>query len=141
MKRILIICIFLLIASGCGQRAQTIKPLQVGEEAIVSQHEADESKQILLSMEEILEVVGVSTEKDIYLAPRVKQLDRFHLNDIRERGHENVKKRFPEYTVHVSTDKKIFIELGKLEKELKQRTISKKRYDAKLKDLEEKMKG
>ncbi|MEC2070730.1 hypothetical protein [Alkalihalophilus marmarensis] len=141
MKRILIICIFLLIASGCGQRAQTIKPLQVGEGAIISQHEADEAKQILLSMEEILEVVGVSNKKDIYLAPRVKQFDRFHLNDIRKRGHEHVKKRFPEYTVHVSTDKKIFIELGKLEKELKQRTISKKRYDAKLKDLEEKMKG
>jgi hypothetical protein len=141
VKHFIAIIIGVMILGGCGPQAETIQPLQVGNQAIVAQEKADEAKQILLSMEEVLEVKGVVNKQGIYLAPRVKHFDRFHLNDIRKRGHENVAKRFPKETVHVSTDKKIYMELEKLEQELKKKTISEKRFSTKLKELEEKMKG
>ncbi len=127
--------------SGCGGQANTVKPLQIGNEAIVSQQDADEAKQIVLAMDEVLEVKGLTHDQKIYLSPRVKQFDRLHLNDIRKRSHASVAKRFPKHDIFLSSDKKIYMELKRLETELKNREISEKRLKEELVQLEDKMKG
>ncbi|WP_247747192.1 YhcN/YlaJ family sporulation lipoprotein [Alkalihalobacillus sp. BA299] len=118
-----------------------ITPLFVGEEAMVDQTKADHAKKIILSMDEVIEVRGVSNEENIYIAPSVKHFDRLHLNGIRSDGFARIKKRYPNAKVHVSTDKKIFMELEKLENELKEKRISKEDFTKRLKKLEEDMKG
>ncbi|WP_157800989.1 YhcN/YlaJ family sporulation lipoprotein [Bacillus solitudinis] len=130
------------LAGGCqvGQD-NNVGLLQVGEEATVPQTKADEAKQITLSMDEVIEVKGVQHDKDIYIVPRVKQFDRFRLNGIRKEAHDHIKKRYPEANVHVSTDKKIFMEFEKLEQQLIKNQISEKELKDKVKDLEDKMKG
>jgi hypothetical protein len=133
---------FLLM--GCQStegQGSDIRPLFLGDQPTVSQNKADEAKQIILSMDEVLEVKGVEHGEDIYIAPRVKQFDRFHLNGIRKEGHDNIKKRFPEAKVHVSTDKKILMELENLEQELINDQITEKKLKEKLTKLEDDMKG
>ncbi len=92
-------------------------------------------------MDEVLEVKGVSVDESIYLAPRVKQLSRFRLEEIRRQAHKRIKERYPKASIHVSTDKKIYIELEKLEERLQEQSISKKQLDEKIKQLETWMKG
>lgn len=130
------------LLTGCQATEEAdVKPLQLAESTIIEQNHADEAKQIVLSMEEVIEVKGVNDEENIYLAVDVKHFDRFRLKEIRKQGHDAVKKRYPHANVHLSTDRKIFIELGKLEQELKQKKISEQRFKEKLKKTEEMMKG
>ncbi|MDE5412017.1 YhcN/YlaJ family sporulation lipoprotein [Alkalihalobacterium chitinilyticum] len=129
---------------GCGQmnlQQQEQTPLFIGQEAIVDQTQADNAKKIVLSMDEVIEVRGVANQDNIYIAPAVKHFDRLHLEGIRKDGFERVKKRYPNSTIFLSTDKKIFMELEKLERQLKQERISKEELDKRLKKLEEDMKG
>ncbi|WP_078428557.1 hypothetical protein [Alkalihalobacterium alkalinitrilicum] len=140
----LIVLFIVFIVCGCGQmnlQQQEQTPLFVGKEALVDQTKADNAKKIILSMEEVIEVTGVSNKENIYIAPAVKHFDRLHLKGIRADGFERIKKRYPNSTVFLSTDKKIFMELEKLEKELKERRVSKKDLEKRLKKLEEDMKG
>ncbi|WP_227936113.1 YhcN/YlaJ family sporulation lipoprotein [Alkalihalobacillus deserti] len=143
MKSIIQGLLILYILSGCqmAEPQQDIKPLQLSTNVVVNQEQADEAKKIILSMEEVIEVKGVSADNNIYMAPKVKHFDRFRLKEIRKYSHDHVKKRYPDATVHVSTDQKIFMELEKLEQELKKRTISEKRLKQRLNKLDEMMKG
>ncbi|KHF38870.1 hypothetical protein LQ50_18760 [Halalkalibacter okhensis] len=141
MSGIFVLCLF----AGCQQLSGAtpdVKPMQLQQNAIINQAQADEAKEIVLSMEEVVEIKGVTDNKDkIYLAPRVKHFDRFRLKEIRKSGFDSVKKRYPEATVFLSTDQKIFMELEKLEMELKNQTISEKRLTERLSKLEEMMRG
>ncbi|MBP3950523.1 hypothetical protein [Bacillus suaedae] len=132
----------ILFVTGCQMEpTKDIKPLQLSNEVLINQEQADEAKQIVLSMEEVVEIKGVAVKDAIYLAPRVKHFDRFRLNEIRKSSHQAVKKKYPNASVHVSTDQKIFMELEKLEQALKNRSISEKRLENKLTELEDMMKG
>lgn len=143
VKRIIMLVLFLILLSGCQMLGaqEDVRPMQLAQNAVLDQEQADEAKKIILSMEEVVEVKGVSENENIYLAPNVKHFDRFRLKEIRKYAHEHVKKRFPDATIHVSTDQKIFMELERLEKELKNRSISEERLKKELRKLDEMMRG
>ncbi len=146
-KKIAILCSLMLLnfLSACGGyeplHAQEVEPVQLGDRVIVDQTKADNAKKIILAMEEVVEVKGVTLKENIYVAPRVKHFDRLHLEGIRKTGFKNVKKRYPDETVFLSTDKKIYMELEKLELALQEKRISEEQLEKKLKKLEEDMKG
>lgn len=131
--------LLIILLVGCQTAPENEKQLE--DHAAYEQHKADEAKEIILSMKEVTEVKGVNHEGHLYLAPSVKPFDRFRLKEIREKGHDSVKKHHPEATVFFSTDKKIYMELDKLEDQLKNKQISEKQLKGKLKKLEEMMKG
>jgi hypothetical protein len=144
MKGIVNGAILLCLLAGCQNLtgAQDVRPMHLSENTVIIQDQADVAKEIVLSMEEVVEIKGVSDKEDhIYLAIRVKHFDRFRLHEIRKTGFDKVKKRYPDATVFLSTDQKIYMELEKLEKELKNRSISEERFKKRLKKLEETMKG
>lgn len=142
-KLIFFLIIFPLILLGCniGGQAEDVKPLFIGANKIVDQSKSDEAKQIVLSMDEVIEVKGVNTDKDIYVAVKVKQFDRLFLDPIRNNAHNKVKKRFPNANVHISTDKKVFLELEKLENEVHQNKINKQNFQKRIKKIEDFMTG
>lgn len=137
----LLVCFVMLTFTGCTQQREEVQPLAIGTSGVADQSKADEAKRLLLTMEEVLEVKGVNVDQNIYLAPRVKHFERFNLERIRKEASDKVKGKYPEAKVHVSTDQKLFMELGKLEGQLKNRTISKGRLKKRVKELEEMMKG
>jgi len=144
MKKLTVVAIILFLLTGCQNTGASddIKPLSLADQAVIDQSQADEAKQIVLTMEEVVEIKGVNNNKNkLYLAPRVKHFDRFRLNDIRKKGYDSIKNRYPEAKIFFSTDKKIFIELEKLEEQLKNKSISEERLNKELKSLEDMMKG
>ena len=141
MKGIVSILLIILLMGCQANNDQDVRSLQLEGHAVIDQHQSDRAKKIVSSMKEVIEVKGVNVEKDIYLAPNVKHFQRLRLQKIRKQGHDAVKKQFPDANVHLSTDKKIFMELDKIEQELKNKQISEKRLKEKLKKIEEMMKG
>lgn len=142
MKKLLLLLALVLFV-GCSSSAQKheVKVLQLGEKAIVDQKKADEAKKIVAKMDEVIAVKGVNLDDDIYIAPQVTQFARLKLEKIRKESFEKIKKVYPNANVHVSTDKKIFMELEKLENQLRANKINKETLEKKLKKLEEDMKG
>lgn len=144
MKKISLVFLFFLCSIfliGCGEGASKVSPLEIGTQGVVDQTKADEAKKLVLAMAEVIEVKGVCLDDDIYIAPQVTQFARLKLESIRKESFEKIKKRYPNANVHVSTDKKIFLELEKLEKKIKNNEISEKKLKSDLKKLEDDMKG
>jgi hypothetical protein len=145
MKSLLKITFVICLLTGCGNLTganEEVRPMHITEHAVIAQDKSDHAKKIVLSMDEVVEIKGVNDNKGkIYLAPRVKHFDRIRLKGIRKKGYDSVKKQYPNAKVFVSTDQKIYMELEKLEKELKNKSISEQRLKKQLKKLEEMMKG
>ncbi|MGO4888262.1 YhcN/YlaJ family sporulation lipoprotein [Anaerobacillus sp. MEB173] len=147
MNKILLFVFAILILTGCqaggggGLQQGDVTPINIGKDAIVDQTKADNSKSIVASMEEVIGVKGVNLKEDIYIAVQVKQFDRLRLKHIRKTAFDKIKKRYPKDNIHVSTDKKIFMELEELEQKLKRNEITEKNLEKKVKKLEDDMKG
>ncbi len=137
----MLILVLLISACNIGGQAEEVKPLFIGANKVFDQTKADEAKQLVLSMEEVVEVKGVNKEENIYIATKVKQFDRFFLDRIRKEAQDKIKKRFPEANVHVSTDKKVFLELEKLERNIYQNRINKESVEKQIKKIEDFMTG
>lgn len=60
---------------------------------------------------------AVVMDKNISLAVKVQGFDRLRLNKIRSQVHHKVTKLAPEHEVHVTSDKKLFFELQKIEQQ------------------------
>ncbi|MEK4564795.1 hypothetical protein MKX54_09020 [Alkalihalobacillus sp. FSL R5-0424] len=141
-KRIISIWVMsLLVLTACGG-AKNIKSLS-GEDMnpVVSQSDINQAKELVLQMEEVTDVKGIQYEHLLFLDPKVKQLDRLKLKHIRQEAFKRVKDEFPESKVHVSTDRKIYMELEKLEQQLADEKIAADELKKKLEKLEEDMKG
>ncbi|MFT0800952.1 YhcN/YlaJ family sporulation lipoprotein [Bacillus swezeyi] len=145
------IAVFLLvintIAHGCqnaNENDTQNKPMAVRHVNVqnekTDQAAANKAKDKLLEKEEVTEVRGANSKKDLILAVQVEQFDRFRLKDIEKQSKEMLKKDFPGYSIEVSTDQKIFWELDKLEKRLENKKISDKKLKKKLRHIKKLMK-
>ncbi|MCT8138822.1 YhcN/YlaJ family sporulation lipoprotein [Anaerobacillus sp. CMMVII] len=143
MKKIIaFFFIFLFLITGCNLVGQgDTSPRYIGKNSVSDQTMADEAKQIVLSMEEVIAVTGATYKEDIYVAVRVKQFDRFFLDRIRKEAQNKIKKRFPDSKVHVSTDKKVYLELEKLEQQLLNNKVKKADIEKQWTRIEDFMKG
>lgn len=139
--RLLLIIVLMFTGCNVGGQGEDVRPLFIGTNKIIDQTKADFAKQLILSMDEVVEVKGVNVDEDIFIVAKVKQFDRFFLERIRAAAHDKVKKRFPDAKVHVSTDKKVFLELEKLERKVNNNEIDKKAIDKEIKRIEKFMKG
>ncbi|WP_188622605.1 YhcN/YlaJ family sporulation lipoprotein [Caldalkalibacillus thermarum] len=77
---------------------------------------ANRSKLIAKSVEGVTDAAAVAIDQELSVAVDVAQMKRFQLKGIRKEIFHRLRKAYPEYQVHVSTDRKILQELKKLEK-------------------------
>ncbi|KMK76149.1 hypothetical protein [Alkalihalobacillus pseudalcaliphilus] len=133
--------VLLLLLSACSNGdSPTVQSLLVDHKQF-EQTEANESKKKLMELDEFIDVHGVSIEDRIYLSPKVKQLARFRLNGLRKQSFDQIKNLYPEHEIHVSTDKKVYMELEKLEQRLKDGKITEEELKKELDKIEKHMKG
>ena len=76
--------------------------------------------------EKISEVMAVNTDKDILVAIKVKQFDRFQLKKIEKNIKTELEKQYPNYSILVSADQKMYFELVKLDEKIQKNTLSMK---------------
>ncbi|MFC7365379.1 MULTISPECIES: hypothetical protein [Bhargavaea] len=110
MKRMIAIAGASLLLAGCGAGAGEIR---------VSGGEPEENQKVEEVLKEedgrIVSAVAVFVEEDLLVGIQVKPLSRFSKTKIEEELTKEMEKAFPEETVTLSADLKIFWETDKLD--------------------------
>ncbi|QZT34901.1 YhcN/YlaJ family sporulation lipoprotein [Caldalkalibacillus thermarum TA2.A1] len=119
---------------------QSSAPKQGKPNKIKVDHDtANRSKLIATSVEGVTDAAAVAIDQELSVAVAVAQMKRFQLKGIRKEIFHRLRKAYPEYQVHVSTDRKILQELKKLEKKTyQQQTEAEKK---RLQKINQDMKG
>ncbi|WJE52474.1 YhcN/YlaJ family sporulation lipoprotein [Bacillus cereus] len=101
------------------------KLTKVSMEDSFNQSIAQEAKKKILAMEEILEVRAVNSNTDLYLAVKPEHHERFQLKPLRTKIKKQLKDENPTFDIYVSTDRKIFMLLDKMENKIKKKEADK----------------
>jgi hypothetical protein len=146
LKNLLFIIMVIGFASGCNgnqnefiQDNSTFGISQVHTKPI-DQSVANHAKEKIIAKEDITDVKAVNTDKELMAAIKVENFDRFRLKSIEKSVKSDLEKKYPDYKVFVSTDKKIFWELEKIEQRLKKNDMNKKNLKNDLNKLKSLMK-
>ncbi|WP_368659662.1 YhcN/YlaJ family sporulation lipoprotein (plasmid) [Metabacillus halosaccharovorans] len=145
LKIFLLLLITIGLSSGCiGNQNQfannndDANVVKVHTSKPVDQSIANQAKEKVIKEEEISGVKAVNTDKELLLAVKVDQFDRFRLKNIEKKVKSDLEKAYPDYKILVSTDSKMYLELEQLEEKLQKDKIKmkslKKEFD-KIKSL------
>lgn len=100
---------FVLLLGGCNEREKvTMYPLK----NVTQQYQ--EVQQLLEHSDEIEEVNVLYMYNELFVAMQLKPLEKWNREKIEKQWIEKLEKQFPNETVHVSTDFKLFWESAKL---------------------------
>ncbi|MBU9710152.1 YhcN/YlaJ family sporulation lipoprotein [Evansella tamaricis] len=134
--------IITLVLTGCNNHQGELRALEMeSHNPVISQELAEKMARKVSFMDEVDHVHSVSLDKDVFMTLRVSGFDRLFLERIRKEAFNKAKSIDQDSTVHVSTDRKIDMDLAKIKKRVYERTISEKELEKKLKKLENDMKG
>ncbi|WP_213422328.1 hypothetical protein [Bhargavaea massiliensis] len=121
MKQVFAIAGTCLLLAGCGSGAGEIR---------VSGGEPEENQKVEKVLKEedgrIVSAVAVFVEEDLLVGVQVKPLSRFSKTKIEEELTKEMEKAFPEETVTLSADLKIFWETDKLDELEEEEKLHKK---------------
>ncbi|MDM5332983.1 YhcN/YlaJ family sporulation lipoprotein [Ureibacillus composti] len=106
----------------------------------ISQSVANQVTENIILEDEISKVMAVNTDKDILIAIKVKQFDRFRLKKIENKIKSDMEKQYPDYSILVSADQKMYFELVKLDEKLQKNTMSMKNLQKDTKKIKSLMK-
>ena len=98
-----------------AQQQQSLNPKASANTALAGQ--VEETAKTVASVKDGIAVV---IDRDIAVAVKVTGFDRLRLKAIRQEVSDKIKKTAPDYHIHVTTDKKLFSELRKVEKQIRQ---------------------
>ncbi|MFS0882051.1 MULTISPECIES: YhcN/YlaJ family sporulation lipoprotein [Bacillaceae] len=99
---------------------------QVHTSKPIGQSVANRAKEKIITKEEISDVKAVNTDKELFVAIKVDNFDRFRLKKIEKSVKSDLEKMYPNHEIIVSTDKKMFWELEQLEQKLQKGNTDKK---------------
>lgn len=125
---------------GCNTNRQSQEE-KIDEPSQIQLSTQEDNKQLianhleeeLLAHKEVTNIIVVNDDKNIVVGVEVYHNDRFKLKDIEKKIKEEVERTYPEHKVTVSIDKKIVMELEKLDKKLMDENIEKEKIK---KDIE-----
>jgi|SRR5699024_9368416 len=101
----------------------------------VDQQASHKAKKILSEQGEIAGVRAVNDGKELLIGVKLNHHDRINMADIESNLRQKMKQSFSNMKVTLSTDKKIHLELEKLEKEVQQKGISKEAITKRLQKI------
>ncbi|MCM3735475.1 YhcN/YlaJ family sporulation lipoprotein [Bacillus cytotoxicus] len=105
----------------------------------VNQSIANQAKDAIFNMEEIIDVKAVNSDNELYVAAKPEHHERFQLKKLKKEMKQTLEKKYPNSKIYVSTDKKIFMLLDKLETKIKNKEADKDDIKKQLKIVKEEM--
>ncbi len=105
----------------------------------VDQSIANKAKDKIFNMEEMIDVKAVNLDNELYVAAKPEHHERFQLKKLKKEMKQTLEKMYPNLKIYVSTDKKIFMLLDKLETKIKNKEADKKEIKKQLKVVKEEM--
>lgn len=137
VKRLIAMCVIVLLATACtAQEDEKGTAFKLQEAAGHGQEASDRAKDELIAMDEVLSVRGIQFHDDLVMAVHVKQIDRFRLKAVRKDAFDRIKALYPDSTIHISTDKKIYKELEEAEEQIKANDFNEEQLKKKIKLIE-----
>ncbi|MEK4485099.1 YhcN/YlaJ family sporulation lipoprotein [Psychrobacillus sp. FSL H8-0484] len=147
LKVALLILMVIGLCTGCNgnqdQDTDANEDLNVSQVKIskpISQSVANQATENVSIEDEISDVMAVNTDKELLVAIKVKQFDRFQLKKVEKNIKSNLEKLYPDYTILVSADQKMYFELVKLQGKLQKNTLSMKDLEKDIKKIKSLMK-
>jgi hypothetical protein len=129
-----------MIGAGCNMantknEKEDLNISKVTSKEIINQSTSDQVKQLLNKQKEVSNAKAVNLENELLIDVEINQMDRFRIKEIEKKLKKITEEKFPNHKVTLSTDKKIFLELDELEKQVNQQNISKKKLEKELKRI------
>lgn len=151
IKKQVILFILLLTLLGCtqnngatnhhtnstsdGENVEFTKYSQTSSDDFINQDIANKAKQTLSKDEDIKAIKAVNTPDALIVGVKVHHNKRLQLDKLRKKFSKTIKKKFPKIKTTVSTDKKVWIELGELEQAINTNKISNKQLQKEVKHI------
>ena len=139
MKRILssILILAIMLAAGCGQTSPPIKPRpenipKADQQITTDPQRAAVVKATSRQAKEVEDSTAVVVDQDIAVAVKVSGFNRLRLKSIREQARQRVKSANPGFDVYLTSDKKLFQQLQRLEKDAKGTNPSPREFKARV---------
>lgn len=130
-----------MIGTGCNNSANNDKESSELETTNVSYKEttnvnvSEQIKQLLMKQKEVNNAIVVPYESELFIATEINQMDRFQLKEIEQRLTQMIEEEYPNQKVFLSVDKKIYLEIEKLEKQVNGSNMNKKKIKNELNKL------
>jgi len=126
----LTVCLLLFMA-GCTmqnspaqkpqtQKLETQQQQTLNEDVLKNTELASRIKERAKTVDAVEDSVVVVLDREISVAAKVTGFDRLRLKSIRQEVYQEITKMAPEYKIYVTTDKKLFAELQKLNIQIQQ---------------------
>ncbi|MFD1361533.1 YhcN/YlaJ family sporulation lipoprotein [Lentibacillus salinarum] len=124
---------FICLLIGCTSNQNTTENKQnvnfnmVSTNSPIDQTASNQAKESLSQRNGVTAVTAVNTEKKLILAFEIEHHKRFRLADIQKDVQKKMDNEFPNLKVDVSADKKLVLDIEKLEEKISKNDISKKK--------------
>lgn len=126
IAKVTVIVLLMLIAAGCGLQNSALKKQQSGQQSkpnaadIQVNHELSQrAKEIANSIKGVRESTAVVINRDVTVGVKVSGFDRLRLKTIKNQVHDKIKELDQDNNVHVTSDKKHFVQLKQIEDRLR----------------------
>lgn len=133
ISKLILVLTVIGLSSGCnenqnqlGDNNNDLSISQVHTSKPINQSVANQAKEKVIKKKEISDVKAVNTDKELFVAIKVENFDRFRLKKIEKKVKSDVEKMFPDHKVFVSTDSKMYLELEQLEQKLQKDNLNMK---------------
>lgn len=139
----LFLIIFSILISGCQKDPGYHQTSENNHEttntsfkkAPVSQEASQKAKKILNQKDGVSKVQAINDDDQLVIAVAVPHMQRFKLESTTKKLDKQMKKHFPDQQVTLSTDKKIYLELEQLKKQMDNQQLSKETLNKKLQHI------
>jgi hypothetical protein len=108
----------ILLLAGCGEREKVMMYPNEGDE-----QQAKKIQQILEDADEVDQANVLFLQNELFVSLQLKPFDKWNKRKHEEKWKKKLEKNFPNETVHVSTDFKLFWESTKLMEEKDQQKV------------------
>lgn len=143
VKFIFLVMVLVLLLAACNNNSTTdpsqgddgMDITKLSNESITSQKPSNQAKDILRKHEEITVIKAINTREKLLIAIEIEHHERFTLAQLRDEYTKEMKDKFKDMKIELSTDKKISIELEKLEQQINEGSLSNKQLEKKVDKL------
>jgi len=132
---LIILCLFLGACTNLSSPDQAIDDNNytvIQTSSSYNQDAANKVKKYLDRNEDFNEAYAVNTDSKLIVAVVPKQMDRFQLKELRKTLENNLKDEIHPLKLELSTDKKIALEIEKIEEKLLAKQLTKKELNKEL---------
>jgi preprotein translocase subunit YajC len=123
--RITAIMLLLLMVTGCALQAPPSKKQQTGQQTNQNEEDIQVNNELATRAQEtagaikgVKESTAVAINRDVTVAVKVSGFDRLRLKNIKKEVHNNLKELDKDYNIHVTSDKKHYVQLKQIESQL-----------------------